>query len=105
MNDPGARNVDFEALRASYYEQVEALVEGGTDVLLVEKIFDTLNAKAALFAIDEFFEVGVGVTRSPPPPPPRPPGAPPRGFDPRPRHLMRDPGEPVTFSEIPEGRF
>ncbi len=56
VNDPGARNVDFETLRASYYEQVEALVEGGADALLVETIFDTLNAKAALFAIDEFFE-------------------------------------------------
>ncbi|MDP3134940.1 MAG: homocysteine S-methyltransferase family protein [Burkholderiaceae bacterium] len=56
VNDPGARNVDFETLRAAYYEQVEALVEGGSDVLLVETIFDTLNAKAALFAIDEFFE-------------------------------------------------
>jgi 5-methyltetrahydrofolate--homocysteine methyltransferase len=56
VNDPGARNVDFEALRASYYEQVEALVEGGADLLLVETIFDTLNAKAALFAIDEYFE-------------------------------------------------
>ena len=56
VNDPGARNVSFEELRASYYEQVEALVEGGADVLLVETIFDTLNAKAALFAIDEYFE-------------------------------------------------
>jgi 5-methyltetrahydrofolate--homocysteine methyltransferase len=56
VNDPGARNVDFETLRAAYYEQVEGLVEGGSDVLLVETIFDTLNAKAALFAIDEFFE-------------------------------------------------
>lgn len=56
VNDPGARNVSFEELRASYYEQVEALVEGGSDVLLVETIFDTLNAKAALFAIDEYFE-------------------------------------------------
>lgn len=56
VNDPGARNVDFETLRAAYYEQVEGLVEGGADVLLVETIFDTLNAKAALFAIDEFFE-------------------------------------------------
>ena len=55
VNDPGARNVDFETLRASYYEQVEALVEGGSDLLLVETIFDTLNAKAALFAIDEYF--------------------------------------------------
>ena len=56
VNDAGARNVTFEQLRAAYYEQVEALVEGGADVLLVETIFDTLNAKAALFAIDEFFE-------------------------------------------------
>jgi 5-methyltetrahydrofolate--homocysteine methyltransferase len=56
VNDPGARNVDFETLRASYYEQVQALVQGGADLLLVETIFDTLNAKAALFAIDEHFE-------------------------------------------------
>ncbi|MBL8372559.1 MAG: homocysteine S-methyltransferase family protein [Burkholderiaceae bacterium] len=56
VNDPGARNVSFEELRAAYYEQVQALVEGGADVLLVETIFDTLNAKAALFAIDEYFE-------------------------------------------------
>jgi 5-methyltetrahydrofolate--homocysteine methyltransferase len=56
VNDPGVRNVSFEELRAAYYEQVQALVEGGSDVLLVETIFDTLNAKAALFAIDEFFE-------------------------------------------------
>jgi len=56
VNDPAARNVDFEALRAAYYEQVEALVRGGVDLLLIETIFDTLNAKAALFAIDEFFE-------------------------------------------------
>jgi len=56
VNDPGARNVTFEELRASYYEQVDALVQGGVDALLVETIFDTLNAKAALFAIDEFFE-------------------------------------------------
>ncbi len=56
VNDPGARNVTFETLRAAYYEQVEALVEGGSDLLLVETIFDTLNAKAALFAIDEYFE-------------------------------------------------
>ena len=56
VNDPGARNVTFEELRAAYYEQTEALVEGGADVILVETIFDTLNAKAALFAIDEYFE-------------------------------------------------
>ncbi|MDR2853591.1 MAG: homocysteine S-methyltransferase family protein [Burkholderiaceae bacterium] len=56
VNDPGARNVDFSTLRAAYYEQVQALVEGGVDLLLVETIFDTLNAKAALYAIDEYFE-------------------------------------------------
>jgi len=56
VNDPGARNVDFEELRQAYYEQVQALVEGGVDALLLETIFDTLNAKAALFAIDEYFE-------------------------------------------------
>lgn len=55
VNDAGARNVNFEQLRAAYREQVEALMEGGADVLLVETIFDTLNAKAALFAIDEVF--------------------------------------------------
>ncbi|MEP6792198.1 MAG: homocysteine S-methyltransferase family protein, partial [Ramlibacter sp.] len=56
VNDPGARNVDFEQLRAAYYAQTEALVEGGADLILVETIFDTLNAKAALFAVDEYFE-------------------------------------------------
>ncbi len=56
VNDPGARNVTFEELRKAYYEQVAALVEGGVDVLMVETIFDTLNAKAALFAIEEYFE-------------------------------------------------
>jgi 5-methyltetrahydrofolate--homocysteine methyltransferase len=56
VNDPGARNVDFEQLRRAYHDQVQALVEGGVDALLVETIFDTLNAKAALFAIDEYFE-------------------------------------------------
>jgi 5-methyltetrahydrofolate--homocysteine methyltransferase len=56
VNDPGARNVTFEQLRAAYYDQTRALVEGGADVLMVETIFDTLNAKAALFAIDEYFD-------------------------------------------------
>jgi len=56
VNDPAARNVDFEALRAAYYEQAEGLLEGGADLFLVETIFDTLNAKAAIFAIDELFE-------------------------------------------------
>ena len=56
VNDPGARNVTFEALRQAYLEQTLALIEGGADVILVETIFDTLNAKAALFAVDEAFE-------------------------------------------------
>ena len=56
VNDPGARNTSFEELRKAYYEQTEALVRGGSDVLLVETVFDTLNAKAALFAIDEYFD-------------------------------------------------
>lgn len=56
VNDPGARNVHFEQLRAAYHEQALALIEGGSDLLIVETVFDTLNAKAALFAIDEVFE-------------------------------------------------
>ncbi len=56
VNDPGARNVNFEQLRQAYLEQTLALIEGGADVILVETIFDTLNAKAALFAVDEAFE-------------------------------------------------
>ncbi|MCM5571348.1 methionine synthase [Burkholderiaceae bacterium FT117] len=53
VNDPGARNVSFDELREAYAEQVRALIDGGVDILLVETIFDTLNAKAAVFAIDE----------------------------------------------------
>ena len=53
VNDPGFRAVSFNDLRQAYAEQVEALIKGGVDVLLVETVFDTLNAKAALFAIDE----------------------------------------------------
>lgn len=56
VNDPGARNIDFETLRASYREQLRALLDGGIDIVLVETIFDTLNAKAAIFAIEEEFE-------------------------------------------------
>ena len=56
VNDPGARNIDYEQLRAAYYEQGKGLLEGGADVFLVETIFDTLNAKAALFAIEQLFE-------------------------------------------------
>ncbi|NMH27236.1 homocysteine S-methyltransferase family protein [Flavobacterium silvaticum] len=53
VNDPGYRAVTFDDLRIAYKEQVEALIDGGCDILLVETIFDTLNAKAALFAIEE----------------------------------------------------
>jgi 5-methyltetrahydrofolate--homocysteine methyltransferase len=56
VNDPAARNVTFDQLVTAYLDQTRALVEGGADVLLVETIFDTLNCKAALFAIDAFFE-------------------------------------------------
>ena len=56
VNDPAARNVTFDQLVAAYLEQTRALVEGGVDILMVETIFDTLNCKAALFAIDSFFE-------------------------------------------------
>ncbi|MFT5802824.1 MAG: 5-methyltetrahydrofolate--homocysteine methyltransferase [Nonlabens sp.] len=53
VNDPGYRAVSFDDLRTAYKQQVEALIDGGSDLLLVETIFDTLNAKAALFAIEE----------------------------------------------------
>ena len=53
VNDPGFRAVTFDQLVTSYIEQIEGLIDGGVDVLLVETIFDTLNAKAALFAIDQ----------------------------------------------------
>lgn len=53
VNDPGFRAVTFEELRVAYKQQAQALLDGGADILLVETIFDTLNAKAALFAIDE----------------------------------------------------
>lgn len=56
VNDPGYRAVTFEQLRVAYKQQAEALVDGGVDLLLVETIFDTLNAKAALFAIAEVKE-------------------------------------------------
>lgn len=56
VNDPGYRAITFDELRSAYKLQAEALLDGGSDVLLVETIFDTLNAKAALFAIDEIQE-------------------------------------------------
>lgn len=56
VNDPGFRAITFEELRKAYKQQAEALLDGGADILLVETIFDTLNAKAALFAIDQIQE-------------------------------------------------
>jgi len=56
VNDPGYRAITFDELRIAYKQQAEALLDGGSDILLVETIFDTLNAKAALFAIDEIRE-------------------------------------------------
>ena len=56
VNDPGARNVTFDVLVESYTEAIRGLLDGGADILMVETIFDTLNAKAALFAIDQYFE-------------------------------------------------
>jgi 5-methyltetrahydrofolate--homocysteine methyltransferase len=56
VNDPAARNVTFDELKAAYAEQASGLLEGGCDLFLVETIFDTLNAKAAIFALDELME-------------------------------------------------
>ena len=56
VNDPGYRAISFEELKLSYREQVEGLLDGGVDLLLVETIFDTLNCKVALVAINEIFE-------------------------------------------------
>ncbi len=56
VNDPGYRAVTFDDLAAAYYEQVAALIESGVDILLAETVFDTLNLKACLFAIEQYFE-------------------------------------------------
>jgi len=56
VNDPGFRAISFDELRIAYKQQARALIKGGVDILLVETVFDTLNAKAALFAIDELKE-------------------------------------------------
>ncbi|WP_374337011.1 methionine synthase [Leeia sp.] len=56
VNDPGYRNVTFDALVESYTEAIDGLLKGGVDLLLVETIFDTLNAKAAVFAIEQYFD-------------------------------------------------
>ncbi len=56
VNDPAYRNVSFQELNLSYQQQVKGLIEGGADILLIETVFDTLNAKAALFAVQEVFK-------------------------------------------------
>ena len=56
VNDPGARNVTFDELVAAYVEAADGLIDGGADLMLVETVFDTLNAKAALFAIEQTFD-------------------------------------------------
>ncbi len=56
VNNPGYRNITFDQLRAAYLEAAHGLVEGGADLLLIETIFDTLNAKAAIYALEELFE-------------------------------------------------
>lgn len=56
VHHPGIRNIAFQTLKDAYYEALTGLVDGGSDIILVETIFDTLNAKAALFAISEYFD-------------------------------------------------
>ncbi|MEH6561498.1 MAG: methionine synthase, partial [Marinobacter sp.] len=56
VNNPGFRNTDFQSLVDNYYESVAGLVEGGCDIILIETIFDTLNAKAAIYATQQYFE-------------------------------------------------
>lgn len=56
VNNPGFRAIDFDTLKEAYAEQARALIQGGADLLLVETVFDTLNAKAALFALEELFD-------------------------------------------------
>lgn len=56
VNDPGYRAITFDEIAAAYYEQIKGLVDGGADILLLETIFDTLNAKAAIFALNKFYQ-------------------------------------------------
>ncbi|WP_287369941.1 homocysteine S-methyltransferase family protein, partial [Thauera sp.] len=56
VNDPGFRNISFDALADDYYDSAKGLLEGGADILLIETVFDTLNAKAAVFAIEKLFD-------------------------------------------------
>jgi len=56
VNDPAFRNITFDALKVDYIESIKALIEGGADIILIETVFDTLNAKAAIFAVKEVFK-------------------------------------------------
>lgn len=56
VNNPGYRNIDFQELYENYYDAVKGLVDGGSDIILIETIFDTLNAEAAIYAVEQFFE-------------------------------------------------
>ena len=56
VNDPAARNISFDQLANDYYQACTALCEGGSDLILIETVFDTLNAKAAIFAVKKVFE-------------------------------------------------
>jgi len=67
VNDPGYRAVTFDDLAEAYYEQVRGLVDGGSDLLIIETIFDTLNAKAALFAIDRYKHECMAASKDYPP--------------------------------------
>ena len=59
VNDPGFRNIHFDDLVEAYTEATDALVEGGVDILLIETVFDTLNAKAAVFAVEQYFDLSL----------------------------------------------
>ncbi|MEM6405879.1 MAG: methionine synthase [Pseudomonadota bacterium] len=65
VNDPGFRNITFDELVEQYQEATQALIQGGADILLIETIFDTLNAKAAIFAIERYFTANPDVARLP----------------------------------------
>ena len=80
VDDPGKRNITYDELVAAYLEQARGLVDGGADLLLIETIFDTLNAKAAIFACETLFEeyARAGRSSSRAPSPTRP-AAPSRG--------------------------
>src|SRR5262249_11111573 len=56
VSDPGRRDVSFDQLREAYREEAEGLIEGGADILIIETIFDTLNAKAGIFGVEEAFD-------------------------------------------------